>query len=147
MIARVTFELEDGDPPWETHVDEAFNRVINFCPELLPPRSKVGKKKAERSLELQAFKRLRANAFDLDDVQTLRKYGETVRRRILDHYAHADPALAQVKASTEQAAANLLQIVNEFTRWFTAVQDQTSTKGDRPADAAHVASQRNIPFS
>jgi hypothetical protein len=47
--------------------------------------------------ELRAFNRLRANGFDLDDVQTLGKYAETVRRRILDHYAQADPALAQSK--------------------------------------------------
>jgi hypothetical protein len=127
MIARVTFELEDGDPPWDAQVEDAFNRVIHFCSELLPPLSKRGQRKAECSPELRAFNRLRANGFDLDDVQTLGKYAETVRRRILDHYAHADPALAQVKASMEQAADNLLQVVNEFVRWFTAFQDQTST--------------------
>ena len=96
MIARVIFELQDGDPPWDAQVEVAFNRVINFCPELLPS---------------------------------------------LEHYAHADPALAQVKASMEQAAENLLQIVEEFARWFTAVQDK-APKVDQskpPADAAHAS--------
>jgi hypothetical protein len=112
-------------------VEEAFDRVINFCPELLPSPSKAGQKKVERSPELRAFNRLRANGFDSDDVQTLGKYAETVRRRIVDHYAHADPALAQVKASVEQAAENLFQIVNEFARWFTAALEQISTKRDQ----------------
>ena len=129
MIARVIFELQDGDPPWDAQVEVAFNRVINFCPELLPSRNTAGQKKVERNPELRAFNRLRANGFDLDDVQNLGKYVETVRRRIVDHYAHVDPALAQVKASMEQAAENLLQIVEEFARWFTAVQDKASTKG------------------
>lgn len=104
------YKLGPEDPNWETRIDEAFNRVLEFATELrykdCPTPGSSGK----------AFNRVVVNReFSLSDWQKLHGYGLVVVGRAIDG-AKRHPQ--EVADSIDQAALNLRDVLAEFDLWL-----------------------------
>lgn len=100
MHTETVILWDDADAEnWKRRVDEAFNRVINFCNELLPS--------TERECNTAQFKALRRivdGRFTEYDIETVAAYGQTVFERIYTLY-HDNPG--EYGKAVLQAADNL----------------------------------------
>lgn len=109
------------DEPWPKRIEQAFNRVINFAPELWEPGPDVTRAEYKRSRtpELVAFNRIAtAGAFDDDDLLTLNAYAMLIFDRIQERYKDAGDDLKLIKDSCLQAGINVCQVMAEFSTWM-----------------------------
>lgn len=114
MKIIVTFNIDNNDAiRWNTRVEEAFNRMLNFCPELQAPGGITEKqRKANRSSALVAYNRITSGEFDAHDLDILGKLASTAFDR-----ANASVHPPEVKNSILQAAVNLVTVIQEFTQY------------------------------
>lgn len=105
---HVCFVLDNNDSvPWNTRIEEAFNRCWNFCRELYSGHY-------DRS-ERKAFNRIiqKGQEFSLDDVWNLYEYSMRVHRRALKA---AETQTEPMMSSIRQAADNLVTVMIEFKK-------------------------------
>ena len=92
MHTKLTVYWDNDDPhDFAKQVEEAFNRMANWCAELYPQRTALGKTcfdKKEKSRELTAFNRVTNGEFDLEDLGVLMKYAQTICRNAVGKYGH-----------------------------------------------------------
>lgn len=115
MKVTITIHLEPTDTPWETRIDHAFNRVLEFTEELREAPRKHGKKNVTRC----AFNRVVSNGeFTLEDAKHLCAYAVTVAERVTNKAKLYDEAQQTVfAAALRQAATNLVDTLAEFQAW------------------------------
>jgi hypothetical protein len=98
---------DDNDPfPMGKRVEEAFNRVIEFCPELRAESDKP----SHRPPEQIAWRKVTNGEFNFQDLKTLEGYAEAVRARINGKYGGNTSDLAQ---SIFQASQNLTTVLTD----------------------------------
>ena len=96
---------------WSRRLDEAFNRVINFAPEILYTPAML------KSRERVIFNKIVDNReFSREDWRNFVAYASEVVRRIgtkvhSQTYQEADPALV---AAIVQAQTNLVEVMTEL---------------------------------
>lgn len=102
------------------NLDEAFNRVISFCPELLMPGVTVGDPlpitidKPPRT----AFNRVTANGeFDWSDIGTLIHYTIVVHKRV--HAKYPPDRTDDQAVGIRQACKNLVDTVAETAAYVS----------------------------
>src|SRR5437879_5650135 len=111
MHSKITYYWDSDDPiDIGKRLDEAFNRVISFCPELLVQVTK----KTDRSPELIAFNRVVGGDFDIDDLLKLTDYADLVKSRIMEKYGESS---GQVAESIRQAAENLVTVAHDALQY------------------------------
>ncbi len=121
MKHTTTHTFTNDDAPWPKRIEQAFNRVINFAPELWEPDKEMSSSDIKRSRtdELIAFNRIAtAGAFDDDDLRILNNFAMTVFDRIQERYKHAGDDLKPIKDSCLQAGINVCQVMAEFSTWM-----------------------------
>lgn len=136
MHSKTVIYFDDNDPsPMGKRLAEAFNRTINFCPELLEKDSKG----IHRPRELTSHNRVIGGEFDLTDIATLSTYAAVVHARIMAKYPatdietieraravvrkhgdSGDPFEGNIIESMHQAAKNLVEVMQEITRYVYA---------------------------
>jgi hypothetical protein len=110
MHTKTAIFWDDDDPfPMGKRIDEAFNRVISFCPELLSKETR----KETKPPELTSFNRVTGGDFDRDDIVRLLDYALAVHGRVVDRHVASDP----VGESVLQAVENLLTVVRDTARY------------------------------
>lgn len=111
-MKRLTLYRFDSetDANWQRRIDEAFCRVLEFCPELRHTKA--------RPPELTAFNRIIGGEFSTLDVNTLVDYGDKVRERIQAQYARVPFRDAPWADAVRQAADNLSHVLTDFVVWF-----------------------------
>jgi hypothetical protein len=84
MKTQTVFRFEDGDVPSPGYVEESFNLLAEFCPEIREqPKSKAAKLRIERT----AFNSICANKeFTREHLAVLSCYGHVVARAAEDRY-------------------------------------------------------------
>ena len=116
----------DADDPIEPgkRLDQAFNRVLSFCPELLVP---PGDKDA-RTPESISLNRVVGGEFDMSDVTRLSAYASLVSRRIVAKWGTCGEDFAK---SCLQAGENLVAVtaqvrdcVHEYARSMRGMNGQ-----------------------
>jgi hypothetical protein len=104
MRVRTVISWDDDDPfPMGKRIDEAFNRVINFCPEVIT-ESPIKK----------AFNRVVKGEFESGDLTILLEYAEVIRQRVDGRYGGSD---TEVSRSVYQALVNLYTVLKEISEY------------------------------
>ena len=118
MKITITYGFSQDDEPWQKRIEHAFNRLINFAPELQEDLSQPDQRKKTRTPELIAFNRIIGGEFDIEDVKTLNSYVATLFDRVQERYTAAGPELTEMKHGCVQAGVNACTIMSDFTAWF-----------------------------
>jgi hypothetical protein len=113
MKKIITYHFENEDPDWARRLDEAFNLLRGFTPELnLISRGEI-------TPYLTAHNRiLLGNQFSAQDVKTLMSYGRTVANRAEDKYTIDPMKTAPWVESVKANITHLREILSEFEAWF-----------------------------
>lgn len=107
MHTKVSIFWDDNDPfPMGKRLEEAFNRVANFCPELRP--GPEDEKKSQRSEVRVSFNRIVGGDFDIDDITRITAYSATVFTQIAERHGKSQFPQSE---SIMQAAQNMVDIV------------------------------------
>lgn len=108
MKRLVVYKLEADDPNWSTRIDEAFNRVLSFAPEL----------RKDHGWERKWYNKVVANGeFTQGEWNDLQTYGGIVANRAVDG---AKLHTAELALSINQAAINLREVLAEFGAWVSS---------------------------
>jgi hypothetical protein len=112
MKTKVEFTWDNDDPiNYGKQIDEAFNRVISFCPELLSEEEK-----SRRPAELISFNRVTNGEFDMGDIRRLYSYALQANENITERYAAQSGPQAE---SVLQAGRNVVQIMADVATYVT----------------------------
>jgi len=120
MKKTVIYRLDNDDRVWARDIEEAFNRVIQYCPELRA--RKVAKKDKSDVVPspLVRFNRIVCNGeFDRTDVFWLNHYSHAVYDRVLESLGKGRHPI-EIEESIEQAAENLVTVTADFQSFVEA---------------------------
>lgn len=107
MKTKVEYTWDDEDPTcFGKVVDGAFNRILNFCPELLAKAEKA----SHRTPEGVSFNRVTNGQFDMNDVRRLHGYAISIHNAVTKKYAGKSDDLSE---SVLQAAKNAVDVMAE----------------------------------
>jgi len=107
MRTRVIINWDDNDPfPMGKRIEEAFNRVISFCTELMAESDHP----SQRPPEQVAWRKVIGGEFENTDLHLLVKYARTIVQRVNEKYKTPESPVAE---SVIQAVDNLYTVLSE----------------------------------
>lgn len=110
MKKKIVYNFDGGDPPWGSRLDQAFNPLMEFAPEL--------KGRTELLPEQKAFNRLTGNGFAAEDIKIIQEYSQVVINRVLNKYSSGVYMGAPWAEALRQDINRLKEEVAAFVEWF-----------------------------
>ena len=116
MQKIITYKVTDDDHMVITQLDETFNRLVNFAPELFPEKHKGTGKLPPMSAQRKALNRIVENGeFTVNDYGVIRDYEKLLRQRITDRNQRTDvfpePQETLLREERNQAIDKLLDVL------------------------------------
>lgn len=121
MKTLITYRLDEDDPSWAKLLEEAFNRLTEFAPEIriMPPKPKKGEERIRTAYS--RFNRITNGEFDQSDVLWIRMYSIKVFHAAF-YSCRKGKHPAEVEQSILQAAENLQTTVEDFLDYVRRAQ-------------------------